>query len=327
MFTPDFPRFVSRAPWLGPDLQTVRNFLRRPASRFEEVTQERLALPLRDGSGDRLSVLLQRPLEGAKRALAVLVHGLGGSEESTYMSVSAEHLLSRGHPVLRVNLRGAGPSREFCRLQYHAGRTEDLRDLLDALPAGLRGAGVILLGYSLGGNAVLKLLGEEGQDPGLLAAATVSAPIDLASASHRFQDARNRVYQWHLLRWLQQEALGARGGIGEAERRGVLSCRSVYEFDHRFVAPRNGWQSADAYYAACMSRQFLPAIRVPTLLIHALDDPWIPGKPYTSFDWQANPHLMPLLPRRGGHVGFHGRGDRLPWHDRCVSHFLDALGL
>ena len=76
------------------------------------------------------------------------------------MKVSAEHLLARGHPVLRVNLRGAGPSRQLCRLQYHAGRSEALRDVFDALPADLRGSGVILVGYSLGGNAVLKALVE-----------------------------------------------------------------------------------------------------------------------------------------------------------------------
>ncbi|MDJ0850582.1 MAG: alpha/beta fold hydrolase [Myxococcota bacterium] len=324
---PDFPDFRPRAPWLGPDLQTVRNFLRRPSPSFEGVPQERLVLPLSDGSGDALSVLLQRPPGGAKRALVVLVHGLGGSELSAYMKVSAEHLLARGHPVLRVNLRGAGPSRAICRLQYHAGRSEDLRDLLDVLPAELRGSGVILMGFSLGGNAVLKLLAELGEGEAVLAAATVSAPIDLASASYRFLDRRNRVYQWHLLRWLQREALTAGEGISAGERRAVLSSRSVYELDDRFVAPRNGWESADAYYAACMSRQFLPAIRVPTLVIHALDDPWIPGEPYTSFDWAQNPRLLPLLPRGGGHVGFHGSGDRRPWHDRCVARFLDALGL
>ena len=322
-----FPRFAPRAPWLGADLQTVRNFLRRPGLRFPEASQERLVLPLSDGSGDALAGLLQRPAVPASRPLAVLVHGLGGSEDSAYMKVSARLLLERGHAVLRLNLRGAGASRELCRLQYHAGRTEDLRDALAALPDDLRGSGVIMVGYSLGGNALLKLLGEEGEGAPILAAASVSAPIDLEAASRRFREPRNRLYQWHLLRSMQREALAAGTGIDDGERRAVLGCRSVYDFDDRFVAPRNGWASAESYYAACMARRFLAAVRVPTLVIHALDDPWIPGDSYTSFDWRANPRLVPLLSPRGGHVGFHGRGDRRPWHDRCLAHFLDGLGL
>lgn len=329
----DFPDFEARPPWLGRDLQTLRNFLRRPGPRFQGVSRERLVLPLSDGSGDSLSALLQRPADGRGsgcgkgRCLVVLIHGLGGSEESAYAKVSAAHLLARGHPVLRLNLRGAGPSRPLCRLQYHAGRTEDLRDALAGLPDNLLGSGLVLFGFSLGGNMLLKYLGEDGEQTPVRAAVSVSAPIDLAAASRRILEPRNGVYQWHLLRSLQREAVASGQPLSEAERRGVLSSRSVWEFDDRFVAPRNGWDSAQAYYDACMSRQFLSRIRIPTLLVHSLDDPWIPGEPYTSFAWSENPQLVPLLPAGGGHVGFHGRGERRPWHDRCAARFLDALGL
>jgi predicted alpha/beta-fold hydrolase len=322
----DFPPFVPRAPWLTPDLQTVRNALRRPEPRFDGFAPERLVLPLSDGSGDALAALLQRAEGGPPRPLAVLVHGLGGSEESAYLKVSAAHLLARGHAVLRLNLRGAGPSRPLCRLQYHAGRTGDLRDALTALPPDLRSEGLVLVGFSLGGNLVLKLLGESGPEWPIRAAASVSAPIDLAAASHRFLEPRNRFYQWNLLRALKREALS--GAVLDAEeRRAVREARSVYEFDDRFVAPRNGWASAEAYYRAAASRRFLPEIRVPTLVVHALDDPWIPGEAYTSFPWAGNRHLVPLLPGQGGHVGFHGRDRRRPWHDTCLARFLDGLGL
>ena len=275
---PRFPEFRPRAPWLGADLQTLRNVLRRPEPVFAGVREERLVLPLSDGSGDALSALLQRPVDEKGRALVVLVHGLGGSEESTYARVSAVHLLERGHPVLRLNLRGAGPSRELCRYQYHAGRTEDLRDAVAGLPAELAELGVVLVGYSLGGNAVLKLLGELGEQAPVRAAASVSAPIDLRSASRRFLDSRNRFYQWHMVRSLQREALAAGENISDEERRAVLSCRTVWEFDDRFVAPRNGWATAEDYYAACMSRQFLPEIRVPTLVVHAPRRSLDPGR-------------------------------------------------
>ena len=108
MRTP-YPTFRPRAPWWGSDLQTVRNVLRPPAPL--ETPAERISLRLSDGSGDVLTGLLQRPHTERGQALAVLIHGLSGSEESAYMHSSAGALLRRGHPVLRLNLRGAGPSR------------------------------------------------------------------------------------------------------------------------------------------------------------------------------------------------------------------------
>ncbi len=88
------------------------------------------------------------------------------------------------------------------------------------------------------------------------------------------------------------------------------------------MAPRNGFANAAAYYAACHARQFLGAIRTPTLVIHAQDDPWIPAEAYLSFDWKDNPALVPLLPEGGGHVGFHGEGSTTPWYDRCLGEWL-----
>ncbi len=90
------------------------------------------------------------------------------------------------------------------------------------------------------------------------------------------------------------------------------------------MAPRNGFAGADDYYARCSAHQFLPHIRVPTLVVHALNDPWIPGRLYHTVDWQANPRLKPLLPRGGGHVGFHGWGSREPAHDRWMGEFFAA---
>jgi predicted alpha/beta-fold hydrolase len=284
-------------------------------------------LPLADGSGDCLAALLQRPARDEARPLAVLLHGLGGCEESAYLQVSAAALLARGHAVLRLNLRGAGASRPLCRLQYHAGRSEDLRAALRALPAAAARAGFLLVGFSLGGNLLLKFLAESAGELPVRAAASVSAPIELAEASRRFLAPRNRFYQRHMLRALQREALAPGAELCAGEREAVRAARSVWEFDDRFVAPRNGWRSAEAYYAACSASRFLGALRVPTLVLHALDDPWIPGDAYARVAWSANPQLHPALAERGGHVGFHGRGGRLPWHDRCLGLFLDALGL
>ena len=314
---PDFPAFRPRPPWLGPDLQTLRNTFVPPRLDLSSYATERLILPLADDSGDRLAALLQRPHE-AQRPLVVLIHGLSGSEDSAYMMSSAAALLDAGHPVLRLNLRGAGASRPLCRLQYHAGRSADLRDALAGLDGPLLETGIVLVGYSLGGNMLLKFLAEFGERFPILAAATVSAPLDLAAASQRILAPRNRIYHRRLLRYMQAESLGGGAALTVDEQRRVRTARSILEFDDTFVAPRNGYAGAAAYYADNSSERFLPAVRVPTLVIHALDDPWIPGEAYQRFPWSAHRDLVPLLTNGGGHVGFHGRGSAVPWHDRCL---------
>ncbi len=320
----DFPPFRARAPWWGPDLQTLRNFLRPPDSTGPAASARRLSLAMADGSGDRLSGVLEAPAQPRANApLVVLIHGLSGSEESAYMVATSTTLRACGFPVLRLNLRGAGPSRATCKLQYHAGRSEDLRDALRALPPELTREGLALVGYSLGGNMLLKFAAEYGRELPVRGAASISAPIDLRAASDRFLDPRNRVYHQRLLRGMKQESLAPGALTTDAERRIIERARSILEFDEKIVAPRNGFADADAYYRACHARQFLQDIRVPSLVIHALDDPWIPSDAYRGVAWSRNPQLVPLLPAGGGHVGFHGQGSKIPWHDRCLALWLD----
>ncbi len=321
-----FPTFRPRAPWFGADLQTLRNVLRGPVINPSGRNATEIVLPLDDGTGDALVGALDQPSSAlGGKELVVLIHGLSGSADSAYILASASAWLERGHPVLRLNLRGAGASRQYCRLQYHAGRTDDLRNALRAVgPDALRN-GLILVGYSLGGNMLLKFLAEYGRDLPILAAASVSAPIDLSAASQRFLALRNRPYHRHLLATMKLECFGGRSEISEPERSAVEAAQTIYDFDENFVAPRNGYRDAEHYYAENHARQFLDEIRVPTLVIHALDDPWIPATSYTSHEWHANPRVHPLLAPGGGHVGFHGQGARLPWHDRCIGIFVDHV--
>ena len=119
-------------------------------------------MPLQDGSGDRLVASLHLP-EDRARPLVVLIHGISGNERSCYMVVAAAYFLARGHAVLKVNLRGAGPSRPYCRGHYHAGLTADLATVLDRLDPQLTRNGLLPIGFSLGGNLLLKFLGEVGR--------------------------------------------------------------------------------------------------------------------------------------------------------------------
>lgn len=317
-------RFGPRGPWWGGDLQTVRNFLVRPSANLDRWPAVRILLPL--GDGDSLAAAYHANGAAVERApvrpLVVIIHGLAGCEDSAYVRASAAWFLGEGFPVLRLNLRGAGPSRAFCRDQYHAGRSDDLRRALASLPRHVTANGIVAVGFSLGGSMLLKYLGEEGAAAPFRAAAVISAPIDLAEAGQRLMAWRNTLYHLYMILAMKQEALAAPAALSDAERIAIRRARSVYAFDDTFVAPRNGFTGADDYYAHCSAKAYLDGVRVPTLVIHALDDPWIPPRPYLAYDWPRNAMLRPVLTESGGHVGFHARGHKAPWHDRAIARFF-----
>jgi predicted alpha/beta-fold hydrolase len=203
-----------------------------------------------------------------------------------------------------------------------------LRDVLLRLSVRTATAGLLVVGYSLGGNLLLKFLAEHGSELPVRAAAAVSAPIDLAAASRRFLARRNRIYHASLLRSMKRESTLPGAELSPRERAAIFEARSVLSFDEHFVAPRNGYGGAGEYYEKNSSVRFLDRIRVPTLVVQSLDDPWIPSESFTRFPWRTNEYLVPLLSPGGGHVGFHGRGSPVPWHDLSISTFFgDALGL
>ena len=323
----EFPPFRPRFPWLGRDLQTLRNSFTGSRAPVAGVETERLVFEMPDGTGDRLTGALSRPgnaKPAAGKALVVLVHGLSGCEQSAYMLESARYFLDIGHPVLRLNLRGSTPTQPHCREHYHAGRDEDLAAVLDQLVGRSElQAGLVLIGFSLGGNMALKFVAARGRDYPLCCAISVSAPIDLAAAAERFLQPRNRFYHAWILRQMKQDAIAAKD-LGEREARTIRTAWTIYQFDDRVVAPRNGFQGAQDYYRRCSAGQFLDDIRVPTLVIHALDDPWIPARDYLNIPWKANPYLTPLLPLSGGHVGFHDA--RGTWHNRAAALFIEKRG-
>jgi uncharacterized protein len=316
--------FQPRAPWWGGDLQTMSSFILRKRESLAPYPASRVMLALEDGTGDRLAAMLNRPAAAVPgRPLVVLLHGLTGHQDSFYMQNTAARLLARGYPTLRLNVRGAGASRPFCRLQYHAGRSADLEMALRVLPADLAENGIVAIGFSLGANMLLKFLGERGTAAPLRAAVAVSAPLDLAGTSRRLMRRRNFLYQNYLLPDMRVEALTPAAELTAAERRTIENVRTIWEFDDRFSAPRNGFAGAEDYYERNSARNFLSGIARPTLVIHALDDPWIPPEPFIAFDWRSNPSLVPLISPRGGHVGFLGSDKQMPWYDQAIGKFLD----
>lgn len=279
---------------------------------------------MQDGSGDTLLGRLNHPVERRDHGpLAVLLHGLTGSEDSFYIRATARLLLDRGYAVLRLNLRGAGPSAPFCSRRYHAGRTADIRAVLAMMPPELVLSGVILVGWSLGGNCVLKFLGERDFPIPVRAGAAISAPIDLAASSRLFGSPPNRLYHRRLLGQMKADMQANRSRVGDRWADAASSARDLWDFDDKVVAPWNGWSGAPEYYTVNSALSFLPRINVPTLVVHALDDPWIPADAYRNFPWTSNPWLSPAISPWGGHVGFHGTGG--VWSDHCLDLFLAGV--
>ncbi len=323
--SPEFPAFRPRFPWWGGDLQTVASRLLAPVEDLAPHAAERLRFELPDGTGDTLLAMLHRPaMPRAGAPLVLLIHGLTGGEGSRYMLTMARLMLERGYRVLRLNLRGAGPSRALCSGHYYAGRSQDFRLLLSLLPPNLVCDGLVAVGYSLGGAMLLKYLGEEGAASPLAAAATVCAPIDLAVTCRYMMRPRNLLYHRYIIELMKREATGEGAVLSDAEREAILRSRTVWEYDDVFIAPRYGFADAADYYERCKPVRFMAGIRVPTLVLAAGDDPWIPSALYQGYDWAGNPALRPLLPESGGHVGFHGADGEQPWSDLAIARFFDG---
>lgn len=305
-------------------MQTIANRLRPPRFGLVPHRSERRAFPLPDGTGDALLAMLDQPAAPKPGApLVILIHGLTGWEDSLYILTMTRLLLDRGMRVLRLNLRGAGPSRATCGGHYYAGRSQDFRALLTVLPEDLTRHGLMAVGYSLGGSMLLKYLGEEGVGTPLQAAATVCAPIDLRATCLNMLRPRNFVYHRYILKTMKEEATGEGAVLAPAERAAILVSRTVWEYDDVFIAPRHGFGGVEDYYERCRPLIFMDGIRIPTLVLASGDDPWIPHAPYRGYDWPANKALLPLLPERGGHVGFHGTGSRQPWSDTTIARFFE----
>ncbi len=313
-----------------------------------------------DDSGDRLAVVLHRsrlghraapgggerplPARGASggpahgSGVVLLVHGLGGSAESVYMRASAAGLLAAGFNVARVDLRSAGQSKATTRHTYHAGKTDDLRAVLASLAEQTEAVGkdgqpaLYVMGFSLGGAMTLKLLGEPYEGLPIAGGVAVSAPLDLAVGSTHLSNSLFGVYEKAIVRTLRRDAMApapdGSSRLTAAEEAGVERARTLPEFDDVITAPRHGWRDAGEYYEVNSAAPYLPRITVPTLVIHALDDPMIAPSPYLHTDWGAlarRGYVERAITRHGGHVGFHERGKVLPWYVGRARTFLTGL--
>lgn len=283
-----------------------------------ELAYEREQLELPDG--DFLELDWSRK---GFRKLAIVTHGLEGGTNGGYVRGIVSAMNAAGWDALAWNFRGCGSGLNRLVRFYHSGDTGDLREVVKH--ARKQYDGVVLIGFSLGGNVTLKFLGEAGPDPKIVAAAAISVPVDLASSA-RVLDERtsNRLYLRRFLTSLVAKIEAkARHYPEELDIKGARAIRSFREFDDRYTAPIHGFRDATEYWERASSRPFLTRITVPTLLLNARNDPFLTPECFPDPEAEANPHLHLEAPASGGHVGFLDLANGLqPWSERRVVAFL-----
>lgn len=299
-------------------VQTVLAFLLTGPA-FPHPTRS-CAVELPDG--DRLMLHDSVPPDWEPgRPIALLVHGLGGSHQSAHIVRQAVALWRHGLRVVRVDLRGAGAGIALARRTYHAGCSDDLRAAVAAVHADAPTSPIVLMGQSLGGNAVLKLAGESADDPvaGLTRVVAVGPPIDLAACCELLSRPRNLVYDQFFVRSL----------IGHLRRRQQVlpdltlprfpRWMTVRLFDELYTAPALGLDGADAYYRFASSAPLIERIPVPTLILTARDDPFIAVGPFERLS--VPDHITVRIAQRGGHLGFlgHDGNGGVRWAERHVA--------
>ena len=303
----------------NPHWQTLAgHFWRRPTVDGGRSTERRF---FRTEPEVQVLVESERP-DGQALGGLVMVHGLEGSGDAGYMRGLSAAALRAGFSVHRFHMRTCGGTEQLCPTLYHAGLTSDLLAVLRELQA--EGGPLFLLGFSLGGNVVLKLAGELGDRAAELfhGVCAVSTPLDLAACARRIAQPDNRFYEKRFVRQMRARLCAT----GRYQPRDFAGLDSVEAIDDRITAPSFGFGNAANYYRTQSAIGFLEAIRVPALLIQAKDDTFVPFEIFGSPAVRANPRVELLVMEHGGHLGFIGRRPHRFWLDETIMEWVQKRG-
>lgn len=264
----------------------------------------------------------------SQRLTIVLIHGLEGSSSSQYMIGNTARAVAAGFNVVRMNMRSCGGTDEICPTIYHSGRSGDVAAVFKTIVETHNLESVALIGYSMGGNLVLKFAGEVASSPPpqLKALVGVSPLMDLDVSSAALHEPQNRMYEWHFLRNMiarvrrRMQLFPAIYGDAQTNK-----IRSMRLFDDHIVARYGGFTDATDYYSKVASSRFAGRLNVPTLILHSVDDPFIRLLPATREALIANPNVTYVETQRGGHCAFlesADNGDDGRWAERTLLGFL-----
>ena len=315
--------------WLpGPHLQAVGGRLLRSKG---GVSYRRERIELADGDFVDLdwTVEAQGHRPGDAEPLVLILHGLEGSASSDYVLETVRALARRGLASAALNFRSCSGEMNRLARFYHSGDTADAAAVIELIRARFPDRPLGAVGFSLGGNVLLKHLGEcsrNGRDSAAADAAVgISVPYDLTRGIDALEFGKGHWYQSYFLRKLRRKVRFKADLLREhvdVER--LLEVRTLRAFDEFGTAPLHDFLDSADYYRRASSKPYLPDVRRPTLLIHAVDDPFLPAAAIPRREVAENPHLEALLPERGGHVGFVGGSPWAPvfWAEHTAAGFL-----
>ncbi len=296
----------------SPHIQTILpTFLKAG----EEPPSAPFFISLEDG--DTLCCMLSTPPNwNSSEKTIVLIHGLGGTHASSYMIRLSRKFYQTGYRCVRVNLRGTNLEGHVAQRPYHGGTSQDVLQVISTLKRLTPHSPLILIGFSLGGNIALKLMGELGENARSLIESTIAvcAPVDLAQTTHQLLERSNRLYHHYYLRRLRR--IGTRW-IGNSH------LDSIIDFDHQVTAAYWGYQDAFDYYRQCSSKNFLPLIKHSCHLIFAADDPFVDYRP--ALQSSLSPSVNIWISPHGGHMGFlgwAGQEHRYWWLDSLLFQWI-----
>lgn len=289
------------------------------------VVQERERLTLPDG--DFLD-LDRSSNSTSPKGLAILLHGLEGNAQRTYMRGQAHAFLQEGWDLCSVNFRGCSGEPNKAYGSYNAGRTDDLQAVLQHLSKESYQR-MVLVGFSLGGNLLLKYLGEGRDVPAnLQTAVAISSPLNLKGSLDALTRAENVIYRTVFLQNLKRKY---RKKMKDYPERMPMSdykqINSLLTFDHIYTAKAHGFDDAYDYYAKSSSLQFLPEIQIPVLILNAQNDSFLSPECYPISLASNSKNIYLEVPKHGGHVGFHQGNKRYYSEGRAIEFINETLGI
>jgi len=242
------------------------------------------------------------------KVVAIINHGLEGNSRKPYVLGTVKYLLNSDFDAIAINLKGCSGYSNRLLTSYHAGKTDDLDIVIKYAIKVLKYPKIVLIGFSLGGNITMKYIGESGKNiyPEIKVGIAISVPCNLKSSAYQLGRISNSLYLIKFIRSLKKKALKKINdfNIDYLPLDKIRRAKDFFHFDNLFTAPVHGFSNAEEYWSKCSSIQFIPDISVPTLLISALDDPFLSSDCFPNDLSEKNPQFFLYTPRYGGHVGF-----------------------
>ncbi|PAU94962.1 hypothetical protein CK503_05720 [Aliifodinibius salipaludis] len=252
-------------------------------------------------------------------AIITLFHGLEGSTKRYYIVELMKVLINKGYSVVGVNFRGCGSKLNDQPRFYHSGETNDYQTVLNWVAEEYPNKKIGAVGFSLGGNALAKYLGETGKESNVETAVAVSVPFDLRLGSIILSKGFNRIYEYRFLRTLRKKLNEKRKFFPNLPE---FSGSTIYEFDDQVTAPIHNFEGAEDYYEQCSARRFVDGIKIDTLFIHSKEDPLCPIEAMPLAKINQNPFTDYIITKEGGHVGFWSKPRG--WLNFVIENYLNS---